>query len=79
MKPGVIIGVIVVIVLAIFAFYMVDIDQTQEGSMPEVSVEGGEMPEFDADVGDVSVEEETVTVPTLEVTPPEDDADETTE
>ncbi|PVA08179.1 hypothetical protein [Thalassorhabdomicrobium marinisediminis] len=79
MKPGVIIGVIVVIVLAIFAFYMIDIDQTQEGSMPEVSVEGGEMPEFDADVGDVSVEEETITVPTLEVTPPEDDADETTE
>jgi hypothetical protein len=58
-----------------FAFYMIDIDQTQEAQLPEVTVEGGQAPEFDAEVGDVDVDSETVEVevPTLEVEPPKDD------
>ena len=65
------------------AVYMIDIDQTQEGALPDVdiSVEGGQLPEFDAEVGTVSLGEtqveveipegkvitntETITVPTL--------------
>ncbi|KAJ04109.1 hypothetical protein [Sulfitobacter mediterraneus] len=72
--------------------YMIDIDQTQETRMPDVdvSVNGGQLPEFEAEVGSVSVEQEDVTVdvpdvevtmeekrltvPTLEINPPSDDS-----
>lgn len=53
-----------------------DVDQTQELEVPEVSVEGGQMPEFDVETADVDVgtEEVTVEVPTVDVDMP-DDAD----
>ena len=61
-----------------FGVYMVDIDQTQEASLPDVdvSVEGGNLPEFDAEVGDIETGTETITmeVPTIEVQSPEEDA-----
>ncbi|MBU1253415.1 hypothetical protein Q9K01_00600 [Qipengyuania sp. DY56-A-20] len=46
-----------------------DVDQTEEGEMPEVSVEEGNMPEYDVEPVDVDVETgtETVEVPTLDV------------
>ncbi len=67
-----------------------DVDQTQEGEMPEVKVEGGQMPEYDVDVAEVEVGtvekkmevpkvemvEETVTVPAVGVDMPEDDGPE---
>ena len=74
-----------------FTIYMVDIEQTEEARLPDVdvTVEGGNMPEFQATTGSVSVdqeevevtvpklrvttEEETVTVPEINVTPPEDE------
>lgn len=83
-------GVIAVVVIAA-AVYLIDIDQTEEGSLPDVdvSVEGGNMPEFDADVGsvelteeevtvevpkvEVTTEEETMTVPGINITAPEDE------
>lgn len=86
-----IIGAIAVVALAVLAFYMIDIDQTQEAALPDVdvTVEGGQMPKFEAEVGsidvveeevtvevpnvEVTMEEETVTVPSLEVTTPRDD------
>ena len=86
-----VVGAVAVVAIGVFAFYMVDIDQTQEGSMPDVnvSVEGGQLPKFDAEVGKVAVgekdvtvdvpkvevttEKETVSVPTLSVTPPNND------
>ncbi|GFE63026.1 hypothetical protein [Litoreibacter roseus] len=85
------VGVAVLAVAVLFGVYMVDIDQTQDARLPDVdvSVEGGQAPEFDAEVGSISVgtdettvtvpdveittTEETVTVPTLNVTPPEND------
>ncbi|MFQ1699572.1 hypothetical protein ACJ5NV_03140 [Loktanella agnita] len=92
MKTGLtIVGVVAIAAIALFGFYMVDIDQTQEARLPDVdvSVEGGQAPEFDADVGtvnmgqtDVEVEvpevdvrttTETVSVPTLSVEPPAED------
>ena len=92
MKTGLtVLGIAAAIVVGVFAFYMVDIDQTREGALPDVdvSVEGGQLPAFDADVGsvelgqtdvevevpdvDVSTTTETISVPTLSVTPPEDD------
>ena len=46
-----------------------DVDQTEEGELPEVEVEGGNMPEYDVEAPDVEVgtEEVTVDVPTVDV------------
>ena len=91
MKTAAAIVLSVVAVAAIgFSVYMVDVDQTEEAALPdvEISVEGGNLPEFEANVGSVTVteeqatievpnvevkmEEEEVTVPGLEITPPSD-------
>ena len=78
MRTGTIIGVLAAIVLVVFAVYMIDFDVTEEATLPnvDVTVEGGNLPEVEAEVGDVEVgnEEVTVTVPTVEVNPPEDDS-----
>ena len=52
-----------------------DVDQTQEGEMPEVEVTGGSMPEFDVETADVDIgtEEKTVEVPTVDVDMPDAD------
>ena len=51
-----------------------DIDQTEEAELPEVDVEGGNMPEFDVETADVDVctEEVTVEVPDVDVEMPGD-------
>ncbi len=85
-------GVVAVAAIAAAGIYMVDIDQTQETRLPDVdvSVDGGQMPAFDAEVGsveltqeektvevpnvEVTMEEETITVPGLNITPPSDDS-----
>lgn len=50
-----------------------DVDQTQEGEMPDVNVEGGQLPEFDVETADVDVgtKETTVEVPDVDVTMPD--------
>ncbi len=73
MKTSASVIAIVVAAAAIgFGIYMVDINQTEEARLPDVdvSVEGGNLPEFDAEVGTISVgsTEETVTVPDIEIT-----------
>lgn len=52
-----------------------DVDQTEEGEMPEVEVKGGNMPEYDVETADVDVgtEEKTVEVPTVDVDMPDAD------
>jgi hypothetical protein len=52
-----------------------DVDQTEEGEMPEVRVEGGNMPEYDVETADVDVgtEEKTVEVPTVDIEMPDAD------
>ena len=76
MKTGAIIAGVVLVIAVAFGVYMVDIDQTEEAELPTVSVEGGNMPEYDTDVGDVEVGERdvTVTVPTVDVESPEEEA-----
>ncbi|MBY6058045.1 hypothetical protein KUV26_18760 [Leisingera daeponensis] len=78
MKPSIIIATVAGIVLLVFGIYMIDIDQTQETRIPDVdvSVEGGQLPEFKADVGDIETgtEEVTVTVPTIDIQSPEEEA-----
>ncbi len=48
-----------------------DVDQTEEGELPEVEAEGGNMPEYDVDAADVDVDTDTTTkeveVPTMDV------------
>lgn len=46
-----------------------DVEQTEEAEMPDVSVEGGNMPEYDVDTPDVDVttETRTVEVPVVDV------------
>ena len=51
-----------------------DVDQTEEGDLPEVNVEGGNLPEYDVDVADVKVGTDTATVvvPDVDVNMPDD-------
>ena len=46
-----------------------DVEQTEEGEMPEVDVDAGELPEYDVDTADVDIdtEEKTVEVPVVDV------------
>lgn len=77
MKIASILAIVVAAVAIGFGVYMVDIDQTQEASLPDVdvSVEGGNMPAFDAEVGDIETGTEQITmeVPTIEFESPEED------
>ncbi len=73
MKTGTTIAAIVgVAAVAAAAVYMIDIDQTQEGALPqvEVAVESGQLPEFEAEVGTIAMGETEVEieVPEVEVT-----------
>lgn len=78
MKPSYIFAAVAGILVLVFAVYMIDIDQTEEARLPDVdvSVEGGQMPEFDAEVGDIETgsKDVTVTVPTVDIQSPEEDA-----
>ena len=72
-----IILVAVVVVLLLWAFKIIDFSADGELEAPEVSVEGGELPEVDADVADIDVgtEEVTVEVPEVEVDGADADAE----
>ncbi|WP_291728967.1 hypothetical protein [Leisingera sp. F5] len=78
MKPPIIFAAVAGILVLAFGIYMIDIDQTEEIRLPDVdvSVESGQLPEFDAEVGDIETgtEELTVTVPTVDIQSPEEDA-----
>ncbi|MCM8731023.1 hypothetical protein ACFO8O_08635 [Hephaestia sp. GCM10023244] len=65
----VLLGLVVVAIVLLMAFGMIDIDQTRTAQLPKVTIEGGQAPQFKADVGGigVSTENKTVAVPTLEV------------
>jgi hypothetical protein len=67
-------GIIVIIVVVLMALGFINIDQTRNGKMPSISVQGGQAPAFQADVGsvDVGTENKTVQVPTVDVTKPGD-------
>ena len=71
---GRIVGTVLLIVVVVFglawAFGLVNLNQTHEAKLPSVSVEGGQMPKFNADVAkvDVGTKNETVDVPTVGTT-----------
>ena len=63
--------VVVALVVAAFAFGLIDIDQTREAKVPDVKVEatGGQAPAFDVNTADVDVstKQESIEVPTVDV------------
>lgn len=73
---GRLVAIIILVIIAIgavaWAFGLVNLRQTQDAQLPDVQVDGGQMPGFDADVADVEVgtRNETVKVPTLDVDKP---------
>lgn len=52
-----------------FGIAACDVDQTEEGALPDVDVEGGQLPEYDVDPADVDVGTDTqqVIVPDIDV------------
>lgn len=79
MKPGIIVAALAAAAAIAIGVYMVDVEMTQDGSLPDVdvSVESGTLPEYDVQTGDVDVgsEQVEVTVPTLNVETPEEEND----
>lgn len=76
MKTVYIAAAVVAAVIVIGAStYMIDVEQTEEAALPDLSIEGGNLPEFEAEIGSVSVGETTVTVPTIEVEAPDETAE----
>ena len=65
----VLLGLIVIVVVVLMAFGMLSIDQTRTARLPSISVEGGQAPQFQADVGsvDLGTQNRTVAVPTIDV------------
>lgn len=58
--------------LLVTALAACQVEQTEEGELPEVNIEGGELPEYDVDAADVDVGTQTTTVvvPDVDVNPP---------
>lgn len=52
-----------------------DVEKTEDGEMPEVSVEGGNMPEYDVDAPSIETGTKTVEmeVPTIDIEGPNED------
>ena len=71
---GWIIGGLALLALGAAAIYLTDIDLTQTAELPEVSVEGGQMPKVDVDVADIDVGSREVDfrIPTIDVDLPEE-------
>lgn len=61
---------------AVFLLGACEVDQVDEGEMPEVQVEEGEMPEYDVDGPEVDVRSDTDTVvvetPEVDIDLPDD-------
>ena len=55
-------GVLMAALTMVVALGACSVEQTEEGELPEVNVEGGNMPEYDVDAADVDVTTDTATV-----------------
>ena len=64
----------VVIFLLLWATGIIDFSSEGDVEVPEVEVQGGELPDIDADVADIDVGTEEVTVEVPEVSVDEADA-----
>jgi hypothetical protein len=69
---GTVLAVVLVLGIVGYALGFFTVTQTQEGSLPNVTVTGGSLPKVDVDAPNVSVttETKTIEVPKVTVTPP---------
>ncbi|AEG50439.1 hypothetical protein Sphch_2804 [Sphingobium chlorophenolicum L-1] len=68
-------GLVLILLLVLaggIATGFIDLQKTQEGSLPDVAVKGGSLPKYEANVAKVEVgkRKETVEVPTVDVKKP---------
>lgn len=62
----------------VLTFTSCEVKKTQEGEMPEVKVEGGQVPAYDVEGPDIKVEEkkieipDSITVPDVDIITPEE-------
>lgn len=63
------VAIVVLLLIVGVATGFFSFNQTQTAKLPEVKVEGGQAPKFDANVGavDVGTKNETIKVPTVDV------------
>ncbi|HUP42318.1 MAG TPA: hypothetical protein VM599_03835 [Thermoanaerobaculia bacterium] len=54
------------------------VEQTEEGELPEIEIEGGNLPEYDVDTADIEIGTETreIEVPDIDITMPDEKAEE---
>ncbi|HJT40984.1 MAG TPA: hypothetical protein VJ762_11690 [Sphingobium sp.] len=64
--------IVLLILIGGIATGFINLQRTQEGSLPRIAVEGGKLPKFNAEVAKVEVgtRNETVEVPTVDVKKP---------
>lgn len=67
--------ILTLLIAPLFALGMAacDVDQTQEGSLPEVDVQEGELPAYDIEPAEVEITEDTITVPDIDINDPDED------
>lgn len=70
----ILVGIAALVILAGMATGFINIDQTRTAQLP--TIQGGQAPEFKADVGsiDLGTENKTIAVPKIEVQKPGDPA-----
>ncbi len=59
--------VMAAVVLLAMSMVACSVEKTEEGSLPEVSVEGGNLPEYDVETADVEVGTQTTTITTPDI------------
>ena len=69
MRGLVVAVILVLVVIAAFAFGLIDINQTKDTKLPEVAVKGGQAPAFDVNTAKVNVgsKDAAVEVPKVDV------------
>ncbi|MBB4641778.1 hypothetical protein [Rhizorhapis suberifaciens] len=67
-----IILLVLVVGVVLYAFGVIDVQQTRQARLPEVQTQGGQMPAFDVETPDVDVgtRNETVKVPEISIDRP---------
>lgn len=67
-----IILLVLVVGIVLYAFGVIDVQQTRQARLPEVQTQGGQMPAFDVETPDVDVgtRNETVKVPEISIDRP---------
>jgi hypothetical protein len=69
-RAGIVVAIVAILaIIAAFAFGLIDVKQTRDAQLPDVSVRGGQAPAYDVDTAKVDVGSKTadVTVPKVDV------------